>query len=159
MLVWLIISIVLVAITLSLTVIYLIKVYKEQDLDEVVCSIFAAINFLSIINLTLAGTFYSLYIQEYTKFITNIMSINRESGITGSFALGCGYVQSKQYYYYYYETDNGVLLGKVDAEITYIVETDQYEPALYELKQYGKVSIDYLVYVPYGTIITNFVLN
>lgn len=53
----------------------------------------------------------------------DIISINRQSQIQGSFILGTGSIRSVTYYYAYVNTDSGYLLTKYRTNKSYIVET------------------------------------
>lgn len=53
----------------------------------------------------------------------------------------------------------GVKLGKIDSVNTYVIETNEYVPSIYKVKEYHTLNSYYNLYVPYGTIITTYILN
>lgn len=166
MLFWLIISICLVVIFFGVVIgifIYNKQIAKiqsfwwyEGETPSIVCGV---LGFLSLVSLIVCIAIYPLYNSEYTKHVADIMSISRESGVEGHFTLGCGSIKNAQYYFYYYETDKGVKLGKIDSVNTYVIETNEYVPSIYEVKESHTFQIYYNLYVPYGTIITTYALN
>ena len=96
--------------------------------------------------------------QEYNRCVTEIISISRESNVEGSFFIGSGSVREVNYYFYYYETDKGIKLGKTPADETYIVETNDFTPSLYDIKEKWHKAY-YTLYVPENTVVTTFILN
>ena len=117
------------------------------------------LGFIALASTIALGIQYPVYLSSYEKHVVDIMSISRGDGVTGSFCLGSGTVKDVQYYFYYYNTERGVSLGKVECDKSYIVENDQYNPSIYEIKEPNKNASYYRVYVPTGTIITTYVLN
>lgn len=125
------------------------------------CSIFSCMVFAGIGAGSLCGRNATVkkYNSEYTKHLTDIISLHRGDGIEGSFILGSGHVQDVQYYFYYYETPKGIKLGKIEAEDSYIVETNSITPSIYEVKESGTVDVYYNIYVPVGTVVASYTLN
>lgn len=119
----------------------------------------SVIGIFALISTIIVGANYPIYLSSYERHVTDIMSVSRGDGVTGSFCLGSGTVKDVQYYFYYYSTEKGVLLGKVECDKSYIVETDQYVPSIYEIKEPNRLDSYYRVYVPTGTIVTTYVLN
>lgn len=166
MLFWLIISICLVVIFFGVVIgIFVCNqhlkkkrhyYWYEGDSLSIVCGV---LGFLSLTSLIICICLYPEYNAEYTKHVADIMSISRDSGVEGHFTLGSGSVKSVQYYFYYYETDKGVKLGKIGSDNTYIIETNEYSPSIYEVKESHTFQHYYNLYVPYGTIITTYALN
>lgn len=52
----------------------------------------------------------------------NIYSINNNNDIEGSFALGCGSINSQMYFYYYISTDYGYSIEKIRSDGVIFVE-------------------------------------
>ena len=77
-------------------------------------------------------------VEEYNILIANILSIKQDNSVNGHFILGTGSIQDVQYYFYYYNTDKGIKLDKVKSDKSYIIETDEYEPSIYKVKETGK---------------------
>ena len=120
---------------------------------------------LSGISITIAGislilsiTFCVDYSHEYHEHVVNIMSMSRGSSISGTFVLGTGTIKEKNYYFYYYQTDKGIKLGQIESDDTYIIETDEYEPSIYHHKTKWE-SDYYILYVPFDTVVTTYVLG
>ena len=99
--------------------------------------------------LTIVGAcYYPKYQTPSKTHITDIMSISRGSSVEGHFVLGTGAIEEKNYYFYYYETDK-----------TYIVETDEFIPSIYEVKEANTFLTYNTLYVPIGTVMTVYRLN
>lgn len=110
-----------------------------------------------ILGLTIGFT--PKYNESYEKKICDIVSISRNGEVEGSFVLGCGHIDSKSYYVCYTIQDNGYMLKKYNTDTTYIVETDEMTPCVYECKESKTFKYTNVIYVPYNTIVTTFVLN
>lgn len=164
MLIWLFISIGAVCLFLTMVVLGIILGVKDKYSSRYndgfefrfVGSIFLFFAFASLIACVCMFPYYN---SSYVKHKTNIMSISREGVVEGHFSLGCGTIKDVQYYFYYYETTKGVLLGKVESEESYIIETSEYVPSIYEVKEKHTLNIYNKIYVPIGTIVTTYVLN
>ena len=110
--------------------------------------------------LTIVGAcYYPKYQTPSKTHITDIMSISRGSSVEGHFVLGTGAIEETNYYFYYYEADKGIKLGKVSADKTYIVETDEFVPSIYEIKEANTFLTYNTLYVPVGTVMTVYKLN
>lgn len=121
-----------------------------------ISSIFGVI----VLVLTIVGICnYPVYQTPSKTHIVDIMSISRGSSVEGHFTLGSGTIEETSYYFYYYETDKGVKLGKIEADNTYIVETDEFIPSIYEVKEANTFSTYNTLYVPFGTIMTVYSLT
>ena len=92
----------------------------------------------------------------YDKVICEIVSLNRQSDIEGSFFLGTGRVESKEYYYFYTPTNKGYKLEKRSHERTYIVEDDSVSPCLKEVKETNNWYEYYVLVVPTNTVVKEF---
>lgn len=162
MLAWIIVSAVVLGLCILsgilLIILFCNDIIYDPDVLGIVTGFFAV---GSLISLILACCKYPEYNAEYISKVADIVSISRDSEVSGHFTLGCGYIKETQYYFYYYPTDKGIKLGKVDADASYIVETDEYTPSIYKVKEYGTFNEDiyYNVYVPFGTVVTTYTLN
>lgn len=111
---------------------------------------------------------------------SEIISIKRDKDMEGDFFLGSGQINSENYYYFYENTNYGVKLGKIKTENTYIIETDERSPEIvsvhriyynqgfFNFNKTTKTSdecgcmdnrIRTILYVPKGTIVSEFSLN
>lgn len=100
-----------------------------------------------------------------------VISLNDNSDIEGSFFLGSGSVNEELVYYYAYKSDKGVTVGKVDADEVYINYTDE-QPRLEEYRTnfkseflkwsfayLGEDSCYYKLYIPEGSIIEEYKID
>lgn len=132
--------------------------YDEDDAEigMTMSGIFGAI----VLALTITGIcHYPEYQTPSSTHIVDIMSINRGSSVEGHFSLGSGTIEETSYYFYYYETDRGIKLGKVEADDTYIIETSEFIPSIYEVKEANTFSTYNILYVPVGTVMTVYNLS
>lgn len=97
--------------------------------------------------------------KEYSKELYEIVSIQRDGEVSGSFVLGCGTLKEKTYYTYYYKTDRGYRFDKKSTDRTLIIETDEVTPCLYEIKNKGTLKVNYEIYVPTNTILRTYNLE
>ena len=168
LLMWIIIGGVVVLILLSVFIFNLVKYikaikgrwssYDEEDasLGMTMSSIFGVFALV----LTIIGIcHYPMYQTPSSTHIVDIMSISRGSSVEGHFALGTGTIEEQSYYFYYYETEKGIKLGKVPADNTYIVETDEFVPSIYEVKEANTFFTYNNLYVPVGTVMTVYSLS
>lgn len=129
---------------------------EDASIGMGISSIFGTI----VLILTIIGIcHYPGYQMSSRTHIVDIMSISRGSSVEGHFALGSGTIEETSYYFYYYETDKGIKLGKVEADDTYIIETDDFVPSIYEIKEANTFSTYNNLYVPVGTIMTIYSLS
>jgi len=162
MLVWLIISIIVLVLSLGCLFGFIIYAKKSEYYHpnvEVFAIISGIIAFISSASLTASACLFPQWKESYNYKMANILSISRESEVEGRFVLGSGSIKETQYYFYYYETNMGVKLGKIDASKTYIIETSEYEPCIYDTKIGDSFEQYYTLYVPYNTLVTNYILN
>ena len=96
------------------------------------------------------------YNYSYSRYMYNIVSIERDSSVSGSFFLGSGHIDSKMYYFFYHETDKGYKLDKLEHDETYIIETDSETPHLDEIKEEQSWDSYYVLTVPTNTIVKEF---
>ena len=167
LLMWLIIRGIVFLLLLSIFIYNLIKYinarkdrwsYDDEDasIRMAISSIFGVVVLiLSIIGIC----HYPVYQTPSKTHIVDIMSINRGSSVEGHFSLGSGTIEETSYYFYYYETDKGIKLGKVEADDTYIIETHEFIPAIYEVKEANTFSTYNILYVPIGTVMTVYSLS
>lgn len=170
LLMWIIIGGIVVLILLSVFIFNLVKYmkakasndrwnsYDEDDtsLGMAMSSIFGGF----VLALTIVGIcHYPEYQTPSKTHIVDIMSISRGSSVEGHFALGSGTIEEESYYFYYYETEKGIKLGKVPADNTYIIETDEFVPSIYEIKEANTFSTYNNLYVPIGTVMTVYSLS
>lgn len=168
LLMWIIIGGGVVLILLSVFIFNLVKYikaskdrwssYDEEDasLGMTMSSIFGVFALV----LTIIGIcHYPMYQTPSSTHIVDIMSISRGSSVEGHFALGSGTIEEESYYFYYYETEKGIKLGKVPADNTYIIETDEFVPSIYEVKEANTFFTYNNLYVPIGTVMTVYSLS
>ena len=109
------------------------------------------------IGIPISASVYHDAKSEYIKHMVNIVSLDRGTGVYGRFTLGSGIVEDRAVYYYYYQPrENTYKLGKLYANECYIVQTDEYQPSIYKIKEKGQLDHYYNIYVPFGTIVENF---
>lgn len=168
LLMWIIIGGGVVLILLSVFIFNLVKYikaskdrwssYDEEDasLGMTMSSIFGVFALV----LTIIGICsYPEYQTPSSTHVVDIMSISRGSSVEGHFALGSGTIEEESYYFYYYETEKGIKLGKVPADNTYIIETDEFVPSIYEVKEANTFFTYNNLYVPIGTVMTVYSLS
>lgn len=131
------------------------KWYVARPVMSVAFSVMAGTSLITMV----LGCTYPKYVESYEKHVVNILSVSRGSSVKGHFVLGSGIVSEKSYYFYYYETDKGIKLGKVETDDTYVIETTEWTPSLYEMKESNTFDVYNTLYVPVGTVMTNFVLE
>lgn len=112
-------------------------------------------------------------VKSYT-----IVNLVDNSNTKGNFFLGCGSLNSEEYYYYYYKTSsNSYKLNKVEADKCEIIYTDDTPHIDTNVKVADKKASDscltlpfivklktidndkYKIYVPKGTITTDFSID
>ena len=109
------------------------------------------------IGIPISASMYHNAKSEYIKHMVNIVSLDRGTGVYGQFTLGSGTVEDKAVYYYYYQVrENTYKLSKLYANECYIVETDEYQPSIYKIKEKGQLDPYYNIYVPFGTIVISY---
>lgn len=167
LLIWIIIGGAIVLFLISIFIYNLIKYthaskdrwdFDDEDasIGMTISSIFGVV----VLVLTIVGIcHYPEYQTPSKTHIVDIMSISRGSSVEGHFTLGSGTIEETSYYFYYYETDKGIKLGKVEANDTYIVETDEFIPSIYEVKEANTFSTYNTLYVPFGTVMTVYSLS
>ena len=96
------------------------------------------------------------YRASYNNYKYNIVSLERDSSIEGRFCLGSGYIEGSQYYYFYTETSKGLHLEKLSHKYTFLVETDEYTPSVYDWKEPNCWNHYFTIYCPVGTIVKEF---
>lgn len=94
--------------------------------------------------------------DSFRNYITEIISLERDSEVSGSFFLGSGTVKEEQYYYFYVPTNRGYKLDSKRCKETYIVEDDTITPCLYSCKEAGSYSEYYQLYVPTNTVVKEY---
>lgn len=132
--------------------------YDDEDasIGMIMSSVFGGF----VLALTIVGIgYYPVYQTPSSTHIVDIMSISRGSSVEGHFALGSGTIEEESYYFYYYKTEKGIKLGKVPADNTYIIETDEFVPSIYEIKEANTFSTYNNLYVPVGTVMTVYSLS
>lgn len=100
----------------------------------------------------------------------NLITLDTGSELRGSFFLGSGFVGSSLYYHYYYMTPDGAKYERVSAEAAFVREYDG-APKVVKYGWFDKDSTSlfykptmkyegkYILYIPKGTIKTNFKIN
>ncbi len=162
MIAWIVISAIVlflcVAAFIAVLVAYHNDIIYEPDAPAIVVATFGV---MACISLIIACSHYPEYNTEYIAKVADIVSISRDSEMDGHFTLGYGYVKEDQYYFYYYPTEKGIRLGKVKTDYSYIIETTEYTPSIYKVKELYTFNeqIYYNIYVPNGTVVNTFILN
>lgn len=134
--------------------------YKKNDSDFCLCigvlgSIFSFLGCIVFIPTTISN--YIEAKKEYASLVVNIVSLDRDTGVYGRFCLGTGTVEDKPIYYYYYKVkENTYKLGKINCKECFIVETEEYQPSIWKIKEYTRVDYYYNIYVPFGTVIVSY---
>lgn len=118
--------------------------------------------FISLITLSL-GISIPLEIihndKEYENAICEIKSLKDEVGVSGSFCLGNGHIDTEAYYFFYTQNDKGYKLKKVETSRTYIkvLEESKYEtPTLTQNKNKGEWNDYNIIYIPQDYIMFEF---
>lgn len=99
------------------------------------------------------------YRSSYEKCISEIYTLERGTSASGNFVLGTGSIDTDIAYYYYVSTDKGYRMDKITSsnyEI-YIVEDNNCTPCITLNKEANGYDKYYIIYVPKGTIIQQFV--
>lgn len=123
------------------------------------------------------STFGSLFLLQIDgkvsfkewKYYCEIQSIKNDSEINGSFFLGTGSVDEKEYYYYFYKTSGGFRRGSKLVSEVLIVENDSLKPQLQRkvetvtsriglIKEYTQEVDAWRIVVPTKTVINKFKL-
>ena len=137
--------------------------YKRCDLKhkiiENIITSFLALLFVATTSLVLSFGITGIlndYNREYDNKVYDIVSLERNSEVHGSFALGYGHVDECPVYYFYIETDNGYKLESLGTEYTYIQENDDIEPSIYHYKKSGEFYSYYTIYCPTNTIVRDY---
>lgn len=166
LLMWIIIGGVVFLFLVGVFIYNLIKYIKESEDDYWGCSdadvgiTMSSIFGIFVLVLTIIGICsYPEYQTPSSTHVVDIMSISRGSSVEGHFALGSGTIEEESYYFYYYETEKGIKLGKVPADNTYIIETDEFVPSIYEIKEANTFFTYNNLYVPVGTVMTVYSLS
>ena len=100
--------------------------------------------------------------QGTTKtFLYEIMSVDVDKDMQGTFFLGCGRVKNEDYYCYYYNTERGITQGKVKTSETYLIETNETNPGLYKVREKGMSTHEfyYQIHIPVGTVKVSYHIN
>ena len=155
-LVSLIIFIVLSVALLITTIVLIVKTVKGDEYAAYGGVITTFFLFVCCIVASFHGMSYAEEQKEYIEFVCKIVSLERNVGYSGSFTLGCGFVKQKQYYFYYYEVEKNVYkIDKISCSNSYIIESNK-EPSVYEVKNKGTLDSYYNIYVPFGTVISQY---
>lgn len=88
---------------------------------------------------------------EHRTNINYIESASMGSEVSGSFGLFAGTVDEVQFYFYYVEKGDGIILEKITAENTVIIETNQKEPQIHRIKCENNK-----LYVPPNTVMLDY---
>jgi hypothetical protein len=108
---------------------------------------------------------YKLTGQEY------LYALQDKTGVSeGSFFLGCGSIDSKEYYYYYKKvSENSFKMGKIETEDALVIEDDNETPRIETYMQRWKNENWYWlgipakekikVYIPKNSIVSKYKLD
>ena len=91
--------------------------------------------------------------QEYSKLTCEIVSLNSN---TTEFTIGMGKENGIAYYFYRCKGSTFYNIGKQKVNSSNIIETNEVEPCIYEIKEKGKLSSYYNIYIPYNTVIISY---
>jgi glutamine cyclotransferase len=72
---------------------------------------------------------------------TEIISLQGNTSVSGSFFLGTGSFEGEKVYYYYIQTQRGAISRKVDADETYVKETSTATPTIKKVRYKDKGSL------------------
>lgn len=164
-------------ITFIVSLIFIFRYEKKKsdfDWENIIISflltIFSSLIITFVFGATIIGI-YSLNVDKHEEenHYLYISSINRNSEISGSFFLGTGSVDEKNYYYFYYKSRYGYKLDKITVKNSYIVETKHKKPEIVKVVDTYNQDVfiklldsnvkRYLIYVPENTIIKDFKLR
>lgn len=91
--------------------------------------------------------------KEYTKLVCEIVSLDSN---TTEFTMGVGKEDGTAYYFYRCKGSTFYNIGKQKFNSSNIIETNEVEPCIYEIKEKGKLNSYYNIYVPYNTVIVSY---
>ena len=163
----------MITLIISIIVALIVAICVVRNMDD---SIFSGA-FIAII--TFMGCIFVMSIVTTSIFYDNIQpietyelaAINDGSTTTGSFFLGCGSIDSKQYYFcYIVKEDGGFTMTKYLVDDCVIYESDTCQPHIVkydrivpeESKKWSIFIFDsecWKIYVPSGSIDSNFKLD
>lgn len=133
-----------------------IKKELKKDISKL-CIIYIPIMLVYAICMSIGCYNLDVYYKSsYENYISEIISLERDSGIQGSFCLGSGHVDSSMYYYFYTPTERGYKLKKQNHENTYLIEDDSISPCLKEIKDTNTWNEYYVLIVPTNTVIKEY---
>lgn len=102
------------------------------------------------------------YAAEYEEVTyDHIYSMDLKNEVSGSFRLGYGKVETKNYYYFYIKTDEDMYTMKKlenKGNDVFIKETDNYG-AIIQRKDKDSDFVYYVINVPHGTVIEAYSIN
>lgn len=143
----------------------------DDILQRIVLIVFASFVYCVIL-LVLSLQFFDLTVQRIEKEEThlyNITSIRNQNNASGSFSLGFGSIKDGNYYFFFKKVGkNGYQGIKYSIDDSVIIETNKKQPQVckLEIKEIpnsliypewtAQVKTKYKIYVPKGTIISNF---
>ena len=132
---------------------------EEEKLGTIILSL---ISIAAGLGMLIPGSvkMHDIKYQQYDTKMCTIVSLERDSEISGSFVLGSGHVDTKQYYYFYtVDTEASIkfyTLESVDVKYTRIVEDDSVTPCVYKRKKLKEWEEYYTIFCPVGTIVKEF---
>lgn len=127
---------------------------EKKQILIIVISILAILVSFGIIA---SGVVTYAYIEEIEVLHDEIISLQPEAGVEGSFVLGSGCIDTRMFYFTYVKTEKGYLIRKISTENqdVYIRETDG-TPRVCKIKERWSLNDYIVIYVPEGTIISQF---
>lgn len=143
MLTWVIISACLTAIFLGIAIIGRYSYDCGKGASYIIFVIGWVFEIISASSLGSSIACYQVYNDEYNKHIADVISVSRDSN----------------HYFYSFQTEKGLTMEAVSVWNTYVIETDEYVPSIYKIKEYHTLKAYYNLYVPYGTIVTTYTLD
>lgn len=163
-----------IAIVLGIAVVVLGIIYaiKEHDGNWAGVGVVGGVILCGVLCMVAlgVGSCESLYEWE-TSTMSNLVAINDGSSIHGSFFIGCGTIDEREYYFFYYETrSGGMKKSRLPVSNVTIYEDNSVKPHIkihktrFENWNYWIFAIRapgerYSIYVPKGSVKRDFTFD
>ena len=159
--------IIITVLFIAIRAFYLIK-EDYYDWQEII-----SLSFLNLLGSFSVSFLFALMIPTHTKIEKSnfeLESLQDGSRINGQFFLGSGYINEKMKYSFYVSEENGYKLYSIDANNAHVKYTtkkpklEMFEEVVNEdfINNFS-IAIDletsYIIYVPQGSILQNYVLD
>jgi len=164
---------IIIGIAVIASIVIVVKTYFDDYSNDIGMAFLIGIFSFSML-LVLGFFIYAAFIFSNPNieisYKQDIVSLNNQLTTEGSFTLGCGTLEGKEYYFYMHKlSDGGYKRGKVSVKNVILYETDEISPRIEwtEISNdipewYGPDIVgvmkkkDRKLYIPYGTIIKEF---